>query len=172
MRNAIYGGTFQKHLVELNENIQWRAIFGNKHKRGKDIELILRFLALYNWETDYKESMKIFLNRFMKQYKNADSDQLNQFKDQFSITLDRIYQALGDEAFRLGHYNGFNAPFFDSFMVAVASDDSISKTMIANAHDVLKKDNQFLELTRSATTNSTTIKKRISSVRETLNASA
>ena len=67
MRNALYLGSFQRRLSKLNENQIWRDTFGGSaHKRGKDIESILRFLALYNWEENYREPMKIFLNRFVE----------------------------------------------------------------------------------------------------------
>ena len=171
MRNALYLGSFQRRLIELNENKIWREIFGGSaHKRGKDIELILRFLALYNWEGYYKEPMKVFLNRFMRNNKNADNDQLEKFGSQFSNTLGRIHKALGNSAFKLGRYRGFSAPFYDAFMVSVAGNESATPEMIKAAYKTLRNDKQFLDLSRSATTNTYSVNQRIRMVREALDA--
>jgi hypothetical protein len=45
--------------VKALENI-WRSIFGPKNKRGKDLELILRFLAFRYMRASYKAPMKAF----------------------------------------------------------------------------------------------------------------
>lgn len=171
MRNALYLGSFQKHLSELNKTKIWREIFdGPPHKRGKDIELILRFLALYNWEKNYKNPMKIFLNRFMKRYRNADEDQLNQFCSQFSDTLGRIYEALGNDAFKVGRYRSFSASYYDAFMVAVAGNKNATPEKIKAAYIKLQNFPHFLELSRSGTTNTNAVKRRIKMVREVLDA--
>lgn len=49
VRNCIYDGSFNALLHELNLNSNWRAIVGKADvdKRFRDIELILRFLALW-----------------------------------------------------------------------------------------------------------------------------
>jgi uncharacterized protein with ParB-like and HNH nuclease domain len=65
IRAALYHGRFQDFLIELNTNALWRKIFGPKNKRGKDLELILRFLAFRYTREAYRAPMKTFLNRFM-----------------------------------------------------------------------------------------------------------
>ena len=173
MRNALYEGTFQKRLVELNENEQWRSIFGGtRHNRGKDIEMILRFLALCNFEKKYRTPMKFFLNDFMGRFRKADNKKLNLFTHQFEETLNRVYKALGNEAFRLGPYKNFSASFFDAFMVAVAGNKNATKKMIATAYEKLQSDEQFLSFTQSGTTNTHSVSQRIKIVREALNASS
>ena len=172
MRNALYLGSFQKCLAELNKQENWRAIFDDPpHKRRKDIELILRFLALYNWGEKYKEPMKVFLNRFMRNYRNADEKQLNQFAIQFSNTLGRIHEALGNDAFRLGRYRSFSAPLYDAFMVAVAGNDATPEK-IKSAYHGLIYNPKFLELSRSSTTSTHSVNQRIKMVREALDAAS
>ena len=47
IRAASFRGNFCDLLVELNENENWRELFGKVHRRRRDEELILRFFAFY-----------------------------------------------------------------------------------------------------------------------------
>jgi len=62
IRACVYHGPFNDHLRRANENADWRAIYGDINLRQKDIELILRFLALYFDIASYERPMKLFLN--------------------------------------------------------------------------------------------------------------
>lgn len=171
MRNAIYAGNFSKFLVELNDNVQWRLLLGGKpHRRAKDQELILRFLALLNEEEKYKPPMKLFLNRFMLIHKKSSTQQLGLLSSQFTETLERIIQALGLKAFRVNN-NSFSVPYFDSFMVAVASNKDASASDILNAYQALTVDSKFLAITRASTTNKKNVRRRLKIVREAIHAS-
>jgi hypothetical protein len=65
IRVALYHGPFVTLLSKLNNDISWRALYGGKSSRLKDMELILRFLSLFYYETKYRRPMKEFLNRFI-----------------------------------------------------------------------------------------------------------
>ena len=65
IRVALYHGPFVGALQRLNENADWRALFGSKVKRLKDMEMILRFFAFYYCADSYHSPMKDFLNRYM-----------------------------------------------------------------------------------------------------------
>ena len=168
MRNALYGGNFRKHLHKLSLGDLWKSMFGPEHKRAKDQELILRFLALCNKEDEYKQPMKTFLNDFMAENKDADSVTLSKFSAQFEGALSRIHDALGPDAFRPGR--AFSAPYFDAFMVAVATatHKGASSSAIQFAYKTLKDDEDFDRLTLAATTNETVVKKRIKMVRDAI----
>ena len=66
IRSCICHGNFNDFLHRLNENEDWRAIFGPKSKRLRDVETILRFLAFYEDQDTYSSPMKHFLNDYMK----------------------------------------------------------------------------------------------------------
>ena len=171
MRAAICSGKFQEKLQSWNqETPSWRKIFGKVHKRGTDQELILRFLVLYIDGEKYRQPMKTFLNEFMHQHQNADEETFNKFRNAFVTTIDRIYEALGDTAFRPGQSGNFSAPYFDALMVVVAGDGTITPEEIKSTYMKLQSDKDFIELTRSATTNAITVRNRISMVRKMLNA--
>lgn len=169
MRNALYKGSFRDHLYEMSHDEKWAKMFGPPHKQAKDQELILRFLALFNREKDYKPPMKIFLNDFMNEHKDADKDTLSNFSNQFNGALERIHDALGDDAFKPHGVRAFSAPYFDSFMVAVAGNENASSLSIKTAYQDLKSNEDFQDSTRAATTNADTVKKRLRMVKEAIN---
>ena len=168
IRNAIISGPFREHLRKLNQFDLWRSMFGPLHTRAKDEEMILRFLALVN--KDYTEPMTQFLRNFMREYRDANEERLSQFSTQFKETLERIHEAVGPSAFKPHQTDSFSAPYFDAFMVAVESTKHPSAKTIKAAYDKLKKDKDFLNLTKTSTTNAKTLTTRLEMVKETLNA--
>ena len=61
IRVALYHGAFAALLSKLNGNSHWRALYGKKSPRLKDLELILRFFALHFYAASYRRPMKDFL---------------------------------------------------------------------------------------------------------------
>jgi len=61
VRNCVYAGEFNKLLKQLNKNEDWRFIVGKtaEDNRMRDIELILRFLALYSNASQYAKPMNV-----------------------------------------------------------------------------------------------------------------
>ena len=70
IRVALYNGSFVQVLNSLNDNPDWRTLYGRKSSRLKDIELILRFFGLYFHAGSYRAPMKAFLNRYMAANRN------------------------------------------------------------------------------------------------------
>ena len=67
-------------LSTLNELSAWRTLFGKKSRRLKDIELILRFFALFHNSRHYARPMKGFLNAYMAKHKRADPETQKELK--------------------------------------------------------------------------------------------
>ena len=72
VRNSAAHGPFNNLIRELNCNSNWRLIFGRPvpDTRMRDIELVVRFLALFEDSAKYTKPMKTFLNAFMKKPPN------------------------------------------------------------------------------------------------------
>jgi len=118
IRVALYHGELVRVLRVLNENTEWRLLFGNKSKRLKDMEMILRFLAFYYYSHKYRSPMKDFLNRYMAQNRDlthqTEADITGTFKD----TVATIVKGIGHPAFR--PVRAINAAVIDSLMTGVA----------------------------------------------------
>jgi Protein of unknown function DUF262 len=119
MRAAIFHGAFQGLLLELNQTPSWRLVFGPEHRRSKDQELILRFLALNELWIEYEKPMAKFLNHFMARYRQVDTRIYRKFAIQWTSVIDRIFDALGPRAFK--PRGALNVALFDAITVAVAS---------------------------------------------------
>lgn len=119
IRNCIYRGPFNELLKELNQNESWREIFGKMHSRAKDQELILRYLALYLDEESYSRPMKGFLNSYMNKNRNLKLHTRYDICEAFIPTIELIYKALGEKAFRR-ITTALNAAVFDAVMVGTA----------------------------------------------------
>jgi len=81
VRKCVYLGDFVKLLLELNENISWRKLLGKPQfdRRLRDVEFILRILALYDKFDEYEKPMKHFLNKYVLWVNKKDEDERSQF---------------------------------------------------------------------------------------------
>ncbi len=118
IRAAIYHGSFAGALNALNSHHSWRKIFGKPSDRLKDIELILRFLALYHEEDTYSRPMSEFLNKFSARFQNPAQHFLEGSSHIFRTTVDAIHNSIGPSAFRPAR--SLNAAVFDAIMVGLA----------------------------------------------------
>lgn len=168
MRAAVYHGPFQQMLGMANDNAKWREIFGPKHKRAKDQELILRFLALKYNSVNYMRPMKGFLNSFMAENRNSSAHKISEYQACFEKTIERSYEALGRQAFRISRT--MNVAFFDALMVAVADVPGANAAAIKSASEKLSQDREFIQLTSEATSNESSVLGRLSQAKEVLNA--
>lgn len=118
IRIALYDGTLIRLIRNLNTNCDWRILFGQESLRFKDHELILRFMAFYSREAEYKRPMKGFLNDFLADFQNVNSEQQAKWRKVFQTTCAAIVQGLGRMAFR--PTRSVNTAVADSVMGGIA----------------------------------------------------
>jgi uncharacterized protein with ParB-like and HNH nuclease domain len=119
IRNCVYTGVFNKQLIELNAYPKWRILIGKQfpERRLRDVELVLRFFALFHGIAVYKESMREFLSTF--QSENKDNQQFLAYnKELFEKTVDTVLSEIGPNAFKL--VSTINKSVCDSIMVSIA----------------------------------------------------
>src|SRR3546814_11441468 len=82
--------------LKVNENAAWRKIIGKAplDKHQKDIELILRTLAISTRADEYEKPMKEFLNVTMKQYNNAESMDAKSLFNNFPKVCDIVFDKI------------------------------------------------------------------------------
>src|SRR5262245_122710 len=118
IRVALYMGELVRLIRDLNNNADWRLLYGKQSDRMKDQELILRVLAFFYADDDYKRPLKQFLNDFLSEHKNLEGLDRASVETTFAATSKVIARGIGDKAFRLK--NAVNAALVDSVMVGVA----------------------------------------------------
>jgi hypothetical protein len=166
VRNCIYSGPFNDLLLELNEDENWRKIVGKilPDKRYRDVELVLRFLALFFKNQSYTKPMKDFLTNFMINNKSGSDNQYH--AKIFKSTAQKVLTYLGDKPFHIRA--GLNAAVFDSVFVAFAGHENGIPEDVNDRYKALIDSEEFKELTSGATTDVDTVKQRINLAKKTL----
>ena len=153
IRACIYVGEFNELLAELNENLSWRRIFGQRNKRRRDQELILRFLSLYFYGDHYSRPMKEFLNIYMGKNRHLQLNTARQIEEVFVNTIEVIDQFLGPKAFR--PVRVLNAAILDSVMVGIARrlthGPIVDGDALTSSYENLLADERFKSATEKAT---------------------
>ncbi len=169
IRVALYHGPFAALLSSLNDDINWRALFGKKSSRLKDIELILRFFALYFHSGSYKRPMKDFLNRYMASNRYLVRQPEDVLRSIFEQTSELIRDSIGLKAFR--PFGGaVNAAVLESVMYGIASriaegpvDD---ESILMSQYDTLIGKSQYINAVSSTTADEASVATRLRLAKE------
>ena len=169
IRNCVFRGAFNDQLKEANEDRNWRKILGNPYndRYQKDIELLLRVFALTDSVERYEKPMKEFLNTAMKEHKRGHTRKTENFFDAFPRVTQLVSERLGEKPFHLrGPLNG---SALDSVLcVLIENDRRFEGVHLADAYAGLQQDDEFMQYTRINTTDTKTVKDRVSIVRRYL----
>jgi hypothetical protein len=117
IRSALYHGQFNEALEQLNAFSAWRSLYGPTSARRRDIELILRFFALYFDAKNYEKPMALFLNAHMGRNRRLERQPQELLQSVFQETTTLIERTMGSKAFK--PKRALNAALFDSVMVGV-----------------------------------------------------
>ena len=161
IRNCIYHGKFNDLLLRLNEDKNWRNIFGSKsiNKRKRDEEIILRFFALYHNRRKYTKPMKDFLSDFMALNQNPNETRLSDFESIFLNAAKLVIDSLGVKPFNI--IRGFNVASFDSVFTVIAEKlNTIDTKKLKDKYNNLKANKDFIKNITSATTDEKTVSER------------
>ena len=134
IRNCVAQGALNKLLFKLNDNTTWRQLFGLPlpEPRMRDIELILRFLALSS--DSFKEitadrlSLRQLLDIHMKNNSDMDEGARQTIEIRFGRAIDLANTMLGKTAFHnispsdnTKYVPKFSPTIFDSILIAIDS---------------------------------------------------
>lgn len=158
IRNAVYRGELLKVLEELNANSDWRIIYGKPDvdPKQRDIELILRLLAFYNNTDSYTPPMKDFLSREMANNRHFESDRAKNFVEAFIKAANTVVNCL-EKPFRPRGL--LNAATLEAVMVSLMENGDRHQ-FTKEAYDQLLKDEDFLTMITSNTSNIDYVKTR------------
>ena len=170
IRNCIYDGSFNDCLNRLNAYEPWRKLFGStaEEKRKRDVELILRFLALFYQRSAYKKPMKQFMNTFIKTNRAASDPQVTEYETLFKRTCDAVMEVLGEKPFHI--HTGLNAAVYDSTFIVFA--DNLAKLeseykseedrkTLREKFNQLTAESGYVKLVSTGTTDEDIISKRL-----------
>lgn len=161
VRNCVYAGKLNELLIELNDHPTWRSILGKPKTdiHQKDVQLILRFMALLHSSKSYKKPMKEFLSAFMNDHKNPLTEFLEAQRNIFKKTCDKIYECLGPRPFN--PRGALNPSAFDSVFTAFAKHLDNIPNDVQERFKVLRTDPVYLEAIGAATTDVDVVHRRL-----------
>lgn len=163
IRIALYYGPFLRAISTLNEDKNWRDLYGPYSTRFKDHELILRVLALYEDAESYARPVKTFLNHYLAANRDRSGEALEPLTGLFRDACATINTNIGRNAFR--PVRPVNAAVLDSVLVGVMR--RIAKGPITEggglraAYDTLLADPSYSSVTTSSTAAEDSVEKRL-----------
>jgi hypothetical protein len=168
IRVALFSGPLVNLLRNLNsENQPWRELVGNRSKRLKDQELILRFFAMRSRASEYRAPMKEFLNSYAGWNRHLDKEPESELRDIFNSTVSAIHEYFGVDAFRPAR--AVNVAVVDAVMTVVA-EGLTSRSLkgpdaITTGFEQLMSDADFRLATERATAREENVAQRLSRAR-------
>ena len=152
IRNCIYRGPFNDLLGGLNSEKSWRQVFGkqSEDRRQRDVELVLRFLALREDAGSYKKPMKDFLSAFMDRHRYDTPDRIDAFRILFRRTMAAVLEKLGEKPFHIKA--GLNAAVFDAVSTAFSKHLDGIPDDVEKRYRALVEDDAFLHMASTGTT--------------------
>jgi len=174
IRNCVYQGALNSALIAMNKDENWRVLFGQQESdsRMRDIEFILRFLALGAEEIKNSKgrqvSLKKYLNVFMGSEESNSPRAIEERKKIFQNTMQYIKEYLGENAFQNVSAHGsfidrFHPTIFDAISIATAyaMKNDPSAKMLVDKRVSLLNDKDFKRYISERTTNIDHINGRI-----------
>lgn len=170
IRASLYYCNFYRMLVRLNNDENWRNLLGKPTQdlHSKDIELILRSIALLDEGDNYSSKMVTFLNSFSQKSKNFSDEKIQYLNDLF-ISFVKSCSELKEKAFFRN--NRFSNTLFEAVFIAACDsfyennallDDKISM----ESFESLKNDEKFVSFLMSGSSSKEKIKGRIQRAKE------
>lgn len=158
IRNCFCAGKFNDFLLDLNKYPTWRKFFNDNNAidHFQDVELILRFFALYDRIEQYNRPMKDYLTEYMKNI--PDEDKIAK-KELFISTIESVYLYLGSRAFRPN--NGINSSVFDSVMLAFAKNRNNIPPDIKDKYDRLCTNKEYIKYCGQSSGDNSSVRYRI-----------
>lgn len=170
IRKCVYFGRYFSHLESLNEFKAWRIILGqpNLDKRLRDVELVLRVVALMYNADEYEKPMKGFLNKYMSAQRHLSSEAFEETierqREEFGAVTNRIVNALGEKPF---HLRGrLNYAVLDSVISTVHAKPGIEEDKLRAAFSILVKDEAYIDSATRNTSDDKTLEARFQKARD------
>lgn len=163
IRVALYHGKLVGVLQALNEEPAWRSLYGKKSRRLKDMEMILRFLAFYYHQDQYRSPMKDFLNRYMASNRDLERQSATDLGDVFRSVVTLLAETVGPRAFR--PVRAVNAAAIDSIMTGIAMRVATGpikrKATVSDCYDRLIGNRAFLDAINTGTSQEANVSTRL-----------
>lgn len=172
VRKCVHFGPYFEMLESLNEYGNWRSLLAKPRldKRLRDVELVLRVMALRSGWKNYEKPMKQFLNNHIqwvrRQSEKDQSEIIKKESEEFELACDAINEALPDKPF---HLRGrLNYAALDSLLASVMETAITDPDRIRSAYDALVHDENYIKSVSTSTSDERVLSTRFTMVHAAL----
>ncbi len=162
IRNCVYHGRLNDLLNKLNTDDNWRKIIGKPQPdpRMRDVEMILRFVALHFFSDQYKKPMKDFLSTAMKKKRNLTEKEAKDLATLFETACAEVVAVLGEQPFHKDS-GRMNPAVFDAIFTAIAEHSGVLPNDLKDRCDSLIYNTEFETNASYRTTDASTVTRRL-----------
>ena len=160
IRRALFASDAYAFLNELNQIPDWRGLIGlaRPHRRLRDVELVLRVLAMGADRASYEKPLKNFLNNYMETIEAMDGDQRASTKHSFEVACRTASEELAERPF---HIRGpLNTAALDSVLGVLTSGLAASVSGLRDRYELLLGDQEFRDAIDRATSDEESVERR------------
>lgn len=176
IRTSMYHSKFYDMLYRVNVDSRWRTILKSPEPdlHMKDIEILLRGLAMLISGHEYAPSMVRFLNQFSRMCESHE-DKQNQYLQNLFISFLAACEELPDDAFVNQKNNRFNIALFEAVFTATCDVAFKKRCLLEGEIDpdevsALERDRQFVEASLEGTTRTANVGARLRRARALVSA--
>jgi len=170
IRSSLYHSKFYDELFMLNLEPQWRELLGQPQAdlHMRDIEVLLRGIAVWRDESIYAPSMVKFLNQFSTRAKQFSDDDTKAIVVRVKSFLDATRDV--PRKLFLTRQGKFSVPFFEAVFAAVCLrlEEEPSWTLDPASVGELAVSDDFAKYSQEQTTDTSNVKGRLRVAREIL----
>jgi hypothetical protein len=170
IRVALYHGSFLQLISRINEDPNWRELYGPVSARFKDQELLLRVFALYEGSDSYSRPVKGFLNNYLEKNRNRTDSAAEALSKRFIEACQLIAEHIGPQAFR--PVRAINAAVLDSIMVGLMRRLDAGPVTdgpgLKSAYEALRRNKRYNEATTSSTAAEESVEDRLNEATDAL----
>ena len=164
IRASLFYGELFDFLAEANMETGWRRLAGSQpDPRMKDVEAILRGFAMAEIGSTYKPSLPKFLNRFAKERRNIDTQQLEEYRAIFARFLESFDESPSDVF--LSQTRRFSPTLYDATFAAAYDFLKAGHMIDPSSVTELRADSEFRASTESRAGDTANVAARIAAAR-------
>ncbi|MFH9549005.1 DUF262 domain-containing protein [Streptomyces sp. NPDC017435] len=167
IRVALYAGETVNFVRDLNQDSNWRSLFGPHNRDLKDHELILRAISLMSTARGlhiFRPPMATFLNDYLEIHQEQLPPDSDGIRDRFSLAVQLLNEARGRQALRI-RGNQINAAHTDAVLVglmtALKENDELTASDVNSALSTLLNNERYQYAVSESTSHSEQVSARI-----------
>lgn len=174
LRNGLNQGPLMEAVNSLSSSKDFKSVTSTKNdSRMKSAELVLRFVAFKESRKTYEKPLSSFLDQFVSANRSASPEKIEKWRSDFLKAKELCLLYFGSDAFKMynaetDRFGGFNSAVYDAQMLGISECTNVVlksgnaiPSLVKSAFRELYHDAQFVVSVQRATSDETSVSRRI-----------